>query len=83
MAYAQYRPENALRRARDYEAAGEKDKAMEHLYEILTARKMGRQWQQAHETMMLKFVEHGFCFLFNKYFRKICLGIFDYFIQKF
>jgi hypothetical protein len=41
-----YKPENALRRARDFEAAGDKDKAMEHLYEILTARKMGRQWQQ-------------------------------------
>ena len=57
MSFAQYRPENALRRARDYENAGEKDKALDHLYEVLTARKMGRQWQPAHETMMLKFIE--------------------------
>ena len=48
---------NALRRARDFETAGDKSKALVHLYEVLISRKMGRQWQMAHESMMLKFID--------------------------
>lgn len=55
--YAQFNPTNALRRAKDFEAAGNKDKALEQLYEVLISRKMGRQWQLAHEQMMLKFID--------------------------
>ena len=55
--YAMYRPDNALRRARDFELAGSSVQALDHLFEVLTARKMGKVWQPAHEAMMLKFVE--------------------------
>lgn len=57
MSFAQFNPVNALRRAKDFELAGDKDKALEHLYEVLTSRKMGRQWQPAHEQMMIKFID--------------------------
>jgi len=55
--YAQYNPVNALRRAKDFELAGDKTKAREQLYEVIVSKKMGRQWQPAHEALMLKFID--------------------------
>lgn len=52
-----YNPSNALRRADDFESAGDKGKALDHLYEVLISRKMGRQWQPAHETLVVKFID--------------------------
>jgi translation initiation factor 3 subunit A len=54
---AQYSPANALRRAREFESSGDKDKALDHLYELLAARRMPRQWVPAHEEMFCKFIE--------------------------
>jgi translation initiation factor 3 subunit A len=75
MSFAQYNPVNALRRARDFETAGDKDKALEHLYEVLTSRKIGRQWQPAHEAMVLKFID--LCVEFRES-RKCKEGLFFY-----
>jgi translation initiation factor 3 subunit A len=57
MNFSMYRPDNALRRARDFELAGSSQQALDHLTEVIMARKMGKMWQPAHEQMMLKFVE--------------------------
>lgn len=52
-----FRPENALRRARDMMKVGSVRAACEHLHDVLVSRKMGRYWNVHHEEMMLQFVQ--------------------------
>ena len=46
-----------MRRARDFKLSGDKGLALEHLFDVLTARKMGKMWVPAHEEMMKEFIE--------------------------
>ena len=50
-------PKNAYRKAEDFERAGDRKQALEHLFTVLCAKKMGRLWVPDHEKMMDKFVE--------------------------
>jgi translation initiation factor 3 subunit A len=75
MSFAQYNPVNALRRAKDFELAGDKVKALDHLYDVLTSRKMARQWQPAHEAVVVKFID--LCVEFREA-RKCKEGLFFY-----
>ena len=49
------KPENALRRAKEYFAAGKKKTAVETLHSVLTARRH-RQWTKTHEEIMKEFL---------------------------
>jgi translation initiation factor 3 subunit A len=57
MAFIINKPENALRRAKEYEAVGRVQDACDSLYAVLTSRRMGRMWTKAHEEMMIKFID--------------------------
>lgn len=52
-----FRPEVALRRARDMMKIDNMRDACEHLHDVLVSKRMGRFWNQFHEDMMVQFID--------------------------
>lgn len=50
------RPENALKRANEFIDVGEKQWALDALYDVIKSRKH-RTWQKIHEPIMIKYLE--------------------------
>jgi translation initiation factor 3 subunit A len=51
-----FRPEVALRRAKDHENIGQMHEACAHLHDVLVSKRMGRLWNINHEKMMIEFI---------------------------
>jgi len=50
------KPENALKRANEYEAIGNKAGALNLLHEVLSQRKV-RTWAKSYETIMIRYID--------------------------
>lgn len=52
----QFRPEMALRKAKDLQRIGSMRDACDTLHDVLTSKKMSRPWSPAHEDMMMEYI---------------------------
>jgi translation initiation factor 3 subunit A len=50
------RPENALKRAEELEAVGQKQSALQQLHDVVTSKKH-RTWSKTYESIMLRLVD--------------------------